>query len=146
MGNPLGFFDKSSCIDLWQSSVNHLNNFPWRYQQAFSQTRHENYWSLLYLSKCPSAMHLPLPSFPLPSSSSQANLGKLPGYVGLQLVQVGWARAVDFGLQRQWQRLRGGSRGSEEATLCPSSTFCWSLCPQTGCPDTSCQPQKRSYI
>ena len=61
MGNPLWFFfDKSSCVALWQLIFNvfHLqcmrwviylsilDNFPSRYQQKNSVTRHENNWSL----------------------------------------------------------------------------------------------------
>ena len=102
MGNPLDFFDKSSCNALWQLNVIHLNNFSSRYQKNCSLSRCVNYSSLLYFS-------IPLTGRALVSSIALLIITgsiwatslhrNLPGDVGLQLVQDGRARAEDLGLR-----------------------------------------------
>ena len=53
-----------------------------------------------------------------PSHHSRINLGNLSGDIGLQLVEGGWARAVDLGLQEAPEaEVQGGEVGGARRPL-----------------------------
>ena len=81
----------------------------------------------------------------MPSLSLQANLGNLPGYVALQLVKVGRARAVDLGLQEapEAEAEGGGARRLVSAPQEPSADH---SVPKLVAQIPHVNPRKRSYM